>query len=142
MKIFTALLLIALPAAARAGGMHGGGQWHGGGTHAAIVLYGLFAALGYWVLQHAAKETVCFVKKTGVVLGLALVLTGFLGVLCGVANHIKTGMSRNCSCAGEGAMMRGGHGMMMEDEEEDKMGEKPAMQEASKAPEPAKKKAK
>ncbi len=141
MKIFAALLLIALPAAARAGGMHGGGQWHGGGTHAAIVFYGLFAALGYWVLQHAAKETACFVKKTGVVLGMALVIIGLMGVLCGVGSHIKTSLSRHCSCAGGGAMMHGGPGMM-EDEEEGKMGEKPAMPEAPKAPEPAKKKVK
>ena len=143
MKIFTALLLIALPAAARAGGMHGGGQWHGGGSaHAAIVFYGLFAALGYWVLQHAAKETAGFVKKTGVALGMALVIIGLMGVLCGVGSHIKTGLSRHCSCAGGGAMMHGGSGIMMHDEDEDKIGEKPAMPEAPKAPEPAKKKTK
>ena len=142
MKIFTALLLISLPAGARAAGMHGGGQWHSGSTHAAIVFYGLFAALGYWVLQHAAKETANFVKRTGVVLGMALVIIGLMGVLCGVGSHIKSGLSRHCSCAGEGAMMHGGHGMMDEAEDEGKMGEKPAMPEAVKAPEAAKKKTK
>lgn len=108
MKILIAVLLVSLAVAAQAGGMYGGGQLHGGGGHAASALYAALAALGYWVLQHAAKETAGFVKRTGVVLGMTLVIIGLLGVLCGVGSHIGKNMSRSCLCPEQGMMMRGG----------------------------------
>lgn len=130
MKIIITLLLLSIPAAAGAGGMHGCG--HGGGGHMATALYGLFAALGYWVLQHAAKEAAGFVKKTGVALGMALVIIGLIGVLCGVGSHITKGLSRCCSCQEREIMMVGG--------QEDEMGEMPVMPEKMNAPGPEKKK--
>ncbi len=131
MKTLIALVLVSLPAAAQAGGMYGAGQGHGGGGHAAAALYAALAVLGYWVLQHAAKEAAGYVKRTGIVLGMTLVVIGLLGFLCGVGHHAKRGMSRQCGCAGQGMMMRGGP--------EDKMGEMPAMPEGMKVPGAAKK---
>ena len=133
MRTVIAVLLVSLPAAAQAYDMSGGGHWHGGGGHAATVLYAALAALGYLIVQHAAKQTAAFVKRTGVVLGMTLVVIGLLGVLCGVGHHIKRGMSCRC-CSGQEMLMRGGP--------EGKTGEMPAMPEGMKAPESAKKKTK
>jgi hypothetical protein len=142
MKTLIALFLVSLPAAAQAcgmagkmgagmgGGMMGPMAGHGGG-HAATVLYAVLAALGYWVLQHAAKETANYVKKTGAILGMALVVIGLLGFLCGVGSHIRNSMPR--SCTGQDMIMRDGQEMMMRGE-----GKMP-MQEPAKASEPVKK---
>lgn len=129
MKILIVVLLVSLAVVAQAGGMYGGGQLHGGGGHAASALYAALAALGYWVLQHAAKETAGFVKRTGVVLGMTLVIIGLLGVLCGVGSHIGKNVSRSCLCPEQGMKMRGGP-----------EGETPAMTESITLPGSAKKK--
>ncbi|HBA60560.1 MAG TPA: hypothetical protein DCZ92_07035 [Elusimicrobia bacterium] len=89
MKILITMLLVSLPAAAQAGGMYGGGHKAMMGMHFATLLYAVIAALGYWVLQHSAKETAAFVKRTGIGLGMFLVVVGMLGVLCGVGSHVK-----------------------------------------------------
>ena len=133
MKILIALFFVGLPAAAQAAGMGGYGRGHGMmGAHIATVLYAVLAALGYKVLQHAAKETAAYVKRTGVVVGMVLVIVGLIGVLCGVANHVKQGM--HCSCGEHPMMMQGGPEGKMCD-----MPSMPAMPEAAKGPEHAKK---
>ena len=89
-------------------GMYGG-PMHGG-IHGAIALYAVLAALGYWVLQHAWKETASLIKRTGAVVGLLLVVIGLAGILCGVGSHMK----RNYACCENPEMrMRGGPGMKM-----------------------------
>ena len=67
MKTLIAVCLVALPAAAQAMGMSGGGCGRPSGAcvHLAAVLYAALAALGYWVLQHSEKEGQGLVKKTG-----------------------------------------------------------------------------
>ena len=97
MKILIAMLLVAAPAAAQAMGMRGGNGCHGAGIHLAVGLYALLAALGYWVLQHSAKETAGYIKRTGQALGWALIVTGLLGVLCGVVSHAKSICNKGCS---------------------------------------------
>ena len=114
MKILIAMLLVAAPAAAQAMGMHGGGMHGGAGIHLAVGVYAVLAVLGYWVLQHSAKETVNYVRKTGQVLAWALIVIGLLGVLCGMAAHAKMS-AKNCRCSG-GEMT-----------EPDKMGNMPMM---------------
>ena len=117
MKLLTALLLLAAPAAAQAmemgmrGGMHGGGGMMG--THLAVVLYALLAALGYLVLQHSAKQAANYVKRAGQTLGWAFIVIGLLGILCGVANHAKMGMRKSCRCSGAEMMEPGKQGDMM-----------------------------
>ncbi len=111
MKILIAILAFAAPASAQGMGMHGA-MGHGGGVgmHMAVVLYAVLAALGYWVLQHAAKETTNCVKRAGGLVGWALIVIGLLGVVCGVVHH--SGMGRRCSCAqNERTGMRGGEDM-------------------------------
>jgi hypothetical protein len=139
------MALVTLPAAAQAAGMRGGcGDPGGIPVHAVSALYAALAVLGYWVLQHASKETASYIKKTGLVLGMALVIIGLLGLLCGVGSHINKSMERSCTgCPEEGLMMRGGPGMMMHGVMKGRMGEMPAMPlpEGEKAPEPAAKKA-
>ncbi|MCX5785247.1 MAG: hypothetical protein NTX59_06130 [Elusimicrobia bacterium] len=115
MKLLTVLLLLAAPAAAQPMGMHGG--MHGGGfemgTHMAVVLYALLAALGYWVLQHSAKETAKYVKRAGQILGWAFIVVGLLGILCGLASHARMAMERNnCRCPGAEMMEQGEPGDM------------------------------
>lgn len=133
MKILTALLLVSLPAAARAGCM-GGGDCMASGGHVVVLLYAALAVLGYWILQHAVKEAVNFVKRTGIALGMTLIVIGLLGVLCGVGSHISGGTRGGCP--ERGMMMRGcPEGRM------GKMGEMPKPVEKMKAPEPAKVKA-
>ena len=107
MKILIAMLVASLPAAAQACGMGmpGGEQCGGAGIHAATALYAVLAILGYWVLQHAAKETLKYVKRAGTIVGMTLVVIGLLGFLCGVRSHIKR--STSPYCATEGRMMRG-----------------------------------
>ena len=142
MKMLIMLFLVSLPAAAQAAGMRGG-SGHCAGGHAAIALYAVLAALGYWVAQHAEKETANCIKRTGAVVGMTLVVIGLLGLLCGVGSHIKKSLARSCSCSGQGEMMRGGQGMMMhggqgmmmQGGQEGKMGEMPEMSEGKKAPE-------
>lgn len=107
MKILIAMLVASLPAAAQACGMGltGGDQCSTAGVHAATALYAVLAILGYWVLQHAAKETLKYVKRSGTILGMMLVVIGLLGFLCGVRSHIKR--STSPYCATEGQMTRG-----------------------------------
>lgn len=114
MKILIAVLLVAAPAAAQAMGMHGGmhGCGSGAGTHLAVGLYALLAALGYWVLQHSAKETADYVKKTGQALGWALIVIGLLGVLCGVFSHARSMCRKDCRCPGAEMMEPGKMGNM------------------------------
>ncbi len=148
MKMLITMFLVTLPAAAQAAGMRGG-CGHGGG-HAAAALYAVLAVLGYWVAQHAAKETANCIKRTGAVVGMTLVVIGLLGLLCGVGSHIKKSLARSCSCSGQGEMMgggqgmmrHGGQGMMMQGGQEGKMGEMPEMSEGKKAPDSAMKKKK
>jgi len=141
MKTLIALFLVSIPAAAQACGMAGGmgcGMGQMGGQcagHGATVLYAVLAVLGYWVLQHAAKEAANYVKKTGAVLGMSLVVLGLLGFLCGVVNHARKSMP--ASCAGQEMIMRDGQEMMMRGE-----GKKQEMQEPVKPAEPEKKKTK
>ncbi|OGR78563.1 MAG: hypothetical protein A2X32_04740 [Elusimicrobia bacterium GWC2_64_44] len=104
MKKLTILaLLAALPAGAHAMGM--GGGWHGGmyggmrpphpmGLHLALMLYALMAALGYWVLRHAAAETEKSVRVAGKTVAWFLLVFGLAGMLCALGSHIKS----NCGC--------------------------------------------
>jgi len=117
MKILIAVLLVAAPAAAQAMGMHGGmqGCCSGAGAHLAVGLYALLAALGYWVLQHSAKEIANYVTRTGQALGWALIVIGLLGILCGVVNHAKGMCNKGCRCSGAEMM------------EPDKVGNMPMM---------------
>lgn len=98
MKILITLVLVAFPAAAQACGMSGGGYMggHGGCGFAPFLLCALIAALGYWVAQHAAKETANCIKRLGSVTGTILVIIGLLGILCAAGSHIK----RNMPCHG------------------------------------------
>lgn len=107
MKILIAMVAVFLPAAAQACGMMmpGGDQCSNAGIHAATALYSVLAILGYWVLQHAAKETAKYVKRAGTIVGMTLVVVGLFGFLCGVRSHIKR--STSPYCATEGQMMRG-----------------------------------
>ncbi|OGS10923.1 MAG: hypothetical protein A2234_03550 [Elusimicrobia bacterium RIFOXYA2_FULL_58_8] len=110
MKALFALVLIALPVGAQAMGMHGKMcGCAGGGAHAAVALYALLAALGYWVLQHAGKETQAYVKRTGVLVGMTLVIVSLLGVLCGAAKHAKSGMRQACKCQMGAIMAENGY---------------------------------
>ena len=54
-----------------------------------MAAFALVAALGYWLLQHAAKETAVYVKRTGTALGMTLAVIGLLGVLARVAVQVK-----------------------------------------------------
>lgn len=100
MKIFITLFLATLPAAAHAYAGYGpgpGGCGHGGcGGFAPFLICAVIAALGYWVAQHAAKETANCIKRMGAVTGTILVIIGLLGILCAAGSHIK----RNMACHG------------------------------------------
>lgn len=109
MKKILAVLLLSLPAGAQAMGMRG--MMRGGapeaGVHLAIGLYAVLAALGYWVLQHAAKETANYAKRAGQLVGWALIAAGLAGLLCGVAAHARmAGCCRN-KCEQPQQMMMG-----------------------------------
>lgn len=98
MKKLFIILLLGAPLAAHAMGGYGE-RFYGhsqAAAHIAAALYALMAALGYWVLQHAAKETADYVKRTGQVLGWLLIVIGLLGLLCGVTSHVK-----KYACPGE-----------------------------------------
>lgn len=84
------------------------------GAFAPILICGVLAALGYWVLQHAAKETGSLVKRTGIAVGMTLVVIGLLGLLCGVGAHARKSMPN--SCAGQQTIMNDGQRMMMRGE--------------------------
>ena len=106
MKKILAVLLVSLPAGAQAMGMHGNmrGYPPAAGVHLAVGLYALLAALGYWVLQHAAKEAANYAKRAGQVVGWTLIVAGLAGLLCGVAAHAR--MAGGChKCEGKGQMM-------------------------------------
>lgn len=106
MKKLLIVLLLGAPAAAHAMGAHGMrmcGQ-SSVGTHFAAALYALMAALGYWVLQHAAKETADYVKRAGQGVGWLLLVMGLLGLLCGVTSHVK-----KYACCGGGGGDTGWH---------------------------------
>jgi len=102
MKILITLLFVALPAAAQAYAGYGpgpggpGGCAHGGCGFAPFLICAVIAALGYWVAQHAAKETANCIKRLGSVTGTILVVIGLLGILCAAGSHIK----RNMACHG------------------------------------------
>jgi len=107
MKILTAISAAA-PASAQGMMMHGGmmrgGMAHGGGTALllAVALYAVLASLGYWVLQHSAKETAAQVKRAGTLVGWALIALGLLGAVCGIANHARMAHWARCEmCRGE-----------------------------------------
>lgn len=98
-KLAIIALLAALPAAAHAMGM--GYGMHGGmrpphpmGLHLALALYALMAALGYWVLRHAAAETVKSVRVAGKTVAWFLLVFGLAGMLCALGSHVR----RNCDC--------------------------------------------
>lgn len=86
--------------------------------HSVIFAYILLAPLGYWVMQHAAKQKdePC-VKRAGLIVAYALMAISLLGVLCGLWGHMRA--YSKCRC-GDGMMMqvdvqtmRGGmHGQM------------------------------
>lgn len=113
-KKLIAVLLVAMPAGAQAMGMHDGmrGCAPGMGMHLAAGLYAVLAALGYLVLQHAAKDAVNYSKRAGQVVGWVLIVAGLGGLLCGIANHARTASCNRC--AGQGQMMQreGMPGMM------------------------------
>lgn len=98
-KLILLTLLAALPAGAQAMGMdcmHGGMRPpHPMGLHLAIMLYAVMAALGFWVLQRAAKETESCVRRPGKTVAWFLMLFGLLGMLCALASHVK----KNCACS-------------------------------------------
>lgn len=101
MKKLAILIVLAAPAAAQAMGMHGMrfyGSHSTAGMHLAGALYALMAALGYWVLHHAAreKETAAYVKRAGQGVGWVLIVVGLLGLLCAVTSHVKQN-----SCCGD-----------------------------------------
>lgn len=121
MKILITLFFVSLPVAAQACGLTGGSQagcGQGGCGHAATAIYAVLAALGYWVMQHAAKETANCVKRTGSVVGTTLVIIGLLGLLCGVGSHVKNAIARSSCSYGQGAGMGGVQGMIMRDGQE------------------------
>ncbi len=136
-KIILTALLLSLPIGAQAMGMYGyGGRYApGAGVHMTTVLYALLAALGYWVLQHAAKETVNYSKRAGQAVGWTLIVAGLSGMLCGLAAHVR---SATCPAPGMGRMMmqRGGMpgGMLVEMEE---IGRNEAAPEVKAAPDKA-----
>lgn len=116
MKRLVIALLAALPAGAYACGQQGpmGMMGHGmpgphpGGPGMLLGagFYGILAALGYWVLQHAAKETENCVKRAGKTVAWVLIVFGLLGLLCGVMGHIKA----NCQCKAKCEMQEAGGG--------------------------------
>lgn len=100
-KLMIVALLAALPVGAQAMGMgmdcmHGGMRPpHPMGLHLAIMLYAVMAALGFWVLQRAAKETENCVRRPGKTVAWFLMLFGLLGMLCALVSHVKA----NCACS-------------------------------------------
>lgn len=105
MKILLTLFFVALPAAAQACGMSGGGHGRGGcSSFAPFLICAVIAALGYWVAQHAAKETANGIKRLGSVTGTILVIIGLLGILCAAGSHIK----RSMNCHGSNCPMEQG----------------------------------
>ncbi len=110
-KILTTLL-VSLPAGAQAMGMNDNmrGYEPAVGMHLAVGLYALLAALGYWVLQHAAKETFNYSKRAGQLVGWVLIAAGLAGLLCGVAAHAR--MNSGCRrCETPSRMMMEREGM-------------------------------
>jgi len=101
-----AALLFSMPAGAQAMGMHGYGNPYAPalGIHLAAALYAVLAALGYFVLQHAVKETPKCAKFAGRLVGWVLIVAGLGGLLCGVANHAR--MAGCHKCGGPGLMMQ------------------------------------
>ena len=107
MKFLAVLLMAGMPAGAWAmggcgmGPGMGFGMRHGMGggcMHGAVALYALIGALGYFVLQHAAKQEKKCVAVGGRIFGMLVMIIGLLGVLCGVVNHAKMAMNRPCMC--------------------------------------------
>ena len=102
MKMIIPLFFVTLPAAAQAYAGYGpgpggpGGCVHGGCGFGPFLICALIAALGYWVAQHAAKETANCIKRMGSITGTILVIIGLLGILCAAGSHIK----RNMACRG------------------------------------------
>lgn len=134
MKILITLALVALPAAAQACGMSGA-YGHGGcSSFAPFLICALIAALGYWVAQHAAKETANCIKRMGSWTGTILVIIGLLGILCAAGSHIKRNMSCHSKCQEQG--------MTMNDSDENEKSEMTVKVEAVKTTAPAKKAAK
>lgn len=119
MKILITLLFVALPAAAQAYSGYGpggsGGCAHGGCGFGPFLICAVIAALGYWVAQHAAKETANCIKRLGSITGTILVIIGLLGILCAAGSHIK----RNMACYGPKCPSE--QGMTMGDGEEQKV---------------------
>ncbi len=98
MKSFTTLLLLSLPAVARAcmcGAPGGCCAPHGHGGLLAGALFAAVAALGYWVLQHADKQARKLIQRTGQITGFTLVVLGLAGLLCSVVGHVK---DKACCC--------------------------------------------
>ena len=135
MKRIVTILLVSLPAGAQAMGMHGntGGCAPTDSVHLAVGLYALLAALGYWVLQHAAKETANYSKRAGQLVGWVLIAAGLAGLLCGVAAHArKAGCSNQCGWQDRMMMHREGMPGMMGMEN---MGDRRPDQEMKTSPE-------
>lgn len=115
MKKTLTVLLLSLPAGVQAMGMHGnmGGCAPAASGHLAVGLYALLAALGYWVLQHAAKETAKYSKRAGQLVGWVLIASGLAGLLCGVAAHAKMAGGHKCGGPDRMTMQREGQPRMM-----------------------------
>ena len=137
MKMLMTLVLIALPAAAHAygGRFDGPGGGHGG-EFAPFLICAIIAALGYWVAQHAAKETANGIKRLGAVTGTVLVIVGLLGILCATGSHIKGGMARQGMCCNDEQKM------MMSGGSEGEKGEMAVKVQVMKTAEPVQKKTK
>ena len=105
-----AVLLVSLPAGAQAMGMHGNmrGFPPEASVHLGVGLYAVLAALGYWVLQHAAKETANYSKRAGQLVGWVLIVAGLAGLLCGIAAHAKMAGCHKCEGPGQMMMQREG----------------------------------
>ncbi|MBI5744510.1 MAG: hypothetical protein HY952_08175 [Elusimicrobia bacterium] len=105
MKKLIAFLMVIMPAGAQAMEMgHGMGMMRGPhpmGVHFTVLLYGILAALGYFVLQHAVafkEPPKCFMVM-GRLTGMVLIIVGLLGIFCGVAAHVKMAAHQMCRCS-------------------------------------------
>lgn len=105
MKILGILLFAALPASAQE---MMGPTGCSGNNHATAMMavYALLGVVGYWVLQHAAKnkEAEKYVKRTGHIVAWCLLGISLLGTACALSSHI--GRNARNRCMGPGEMGR------------------------------------
>lgn len=84
-------------------GKAAGGCAHGGGCGTlGGALLAAIAALGYWTLSRAEKDSGA-AKRAGQATGWVLVVVGLLGFLCASASHIAKNSGRSSCHAQESA---------------------------------------